>query len=211
MEEKKAIEFRELPDNKVRLFRDRSEIVIETPQGVKDNTNIAPESIPESISITPMTHREAELRERLKSALQSANRRVNFEAGITREEIAEYETDIKKVYDDTLAVLEDESIPEEERLIKAEKVKVDVLDKHKDFLYKSECRNLAPIHDAEDALRENTVSVVCSNCKSITVKGESIKITPDTLDSIHPDLIWWIVFEIESHSYLTTGEIAGFR
>jgi len=225
MEEKKAIEMRDLPDNKIRLFRDRSPEIVPLPESVKENKNTAPDAMPESITITPMTHREAELRERLRNALDVKMKIANYEAGITAEEIKGHANDVseyvkyrKEKADQALEILNDESLTEEERILATEEISADMdamytrlVSKWADFLNKQNKRDMGAFYDAEDALRENTVQIVCNNCKAITIGGEDVKITPDTLDKIHPDLIYWIVFEIESRSYLTAGEIAGFR
>jgi len=234
VEEKKEIALKELPDGKIRLFRSRDAVKIDTPKGVLGNSNIDKKSIPIAVEITPMTHRESEVRSRMKQAVDMANRLCNINSGVTHAEIDEYQNDasavdsevrelakktteqIEKIAPDGTVELSTVKQTKIEELTRAfiefkDRKTNELFDRHAKYLAKSNNRELTQVYDREDDLLTWTVQMVISNCKKLVFADREEVVTPDTLEMIHPDLFHWIVSEIEEISYLKSGEISGFR
>ena len=192
----KTVEVKEASTGKTRLFRKLEDIVVMTPKEVIDNY----EDVPTSIVIKPMTHSEAEVRKRLKAGLSNANKSANQKAGITDVDIVNYIDANDKLNSLEVSLGADEFYKEQIKFAK----------KFAPLLEKTANKDLSIVYDAEDKLRENAVHCVVNNCIKINFDDDSVEITPDTIDAIHPDLFYWILSKIEEESYLTDGEVLGF-
>lgn len=203
MSEKKVVELKELPENKIRLFRSREEVTVDMPNAIVNSDKVDDETVPVSITIRPMSHREAEVRNRLRRNVDVAMAKTNMTAGISDDDMREFISDKIKIY---------------EMMGKDEFTEQDIEDTYKEFktrwkdlIYKDKTKDMSEVYKAEDELRENSVECVCNNCISINFKHGITEINADTIDCIHPDLFWWILTEIESISYLKQDEVVGFR
>ncbi len=79
-----------------------------------------------------------------------------------------------------------------------------------DFRAKADEKELTEYYKAEDALHDNALDVIAKNVTSLNWEDDSAVITKGNVEFLHPDLISWLLVQIETHSYLTEGEITGF-
>lgn len=192
----KTVEIKELPSKTIRLFADREPIDIDIPQEVQDTT----ENCPLTVTITPMTHRDAEVRKRIKKSLSVEMNKSNRVAGITAEEVYEY----NKAYSQ---LLEDSSDLGDEETLKA---MMDFQEEWDSFRCKVDSKDLKEYYAIEDILYDNAVDVIAKNVVSLNWEDDSAVITKENVECLHPDLISWLLVQIEANSYLNEGEVLGF-
>ena len=194
----KTVEVKDIADKKIRLFKSREPYTVEVPTEVVESY----EDVPLSVTLTPMTHREAEVRSRLKSAIATANSVSNYEAGIDDGETTKFMTELALLENGNEDKTEQEILKDLEAFQK----------KWKGLREKTARKDLTQVYKAEDDLRSNAVEVVLSNCKGLTFEGgDVVELSSDTIECVHPDLFNWILSKIEEESYLTNGEVLGFQ
>lgn len=199
--EGKTVKLKEENTGKMRIWKNRNPFDVVVPDSVREIID----DCPVSVTITPMTHREAEVRTRLKKKLQSATVRCNSQAGI-------YESDVT-LYNVELATIRGETeLPEGA----TEEQQEDAYGKLTEFQKKWEwfttlirTRDESIVWEAEDELHDNSMLTVVNNCKSINWEDRQEEVKPDGTDFLHPDFLSWILYQIEDNSYLTEGEITG--
>jgi len=192
----KTVEVRDLPSRTIRLFADRKPIEIDIPQEVQDTT----ENCPLTVTITPMTHREAEVRKRIKKALSVEMSKSNRLVGITAEDIHRYNVAYCELLEHT-----DELEPTDSL-----KCMIDFQQEWDSFKSKIDSKDLTAYYAEEDRLHDNALGVIASNVVSLNWDDNTATITKDNVECLHPDLIAWLLVQIESNSYLDEGEIMGF-
>lgn len=207
MENEKVLKLDTLPDNKIRVFRAREWEDVPLPEEVINSINDDPERIPVTVSIRPMSFIEAETRKRLEAEIRRQNRISDQKAGITREEVEAYVKDWEKVSD-----IISSDLPEEEKLEKF-KEESEKLDRdHAELIRKRDVQDVSNVYEAQDKLRDHSIRVVCENTNNIMMKnGYEQHINANTIECIHPDMFDWVLGEIISRSFLSHGEIVGFR
>lgn len=203
-----VIEIKELPDNKIRLFRSREFEVVAIPEDVLSVIGGDDDCIPVSVSIRPMSHQEAEVRKRLKSEIDRQSRLSDQKAGITSAMVKSFVDDWQKCND----ILNDKELEDSEKMKKFEELNEKLDIDHAELIEKRQVQDNTGIFKAQDDLLENSVRCVIANMNIMTMKnGIEVAITKFNIDCIHPDLFGWIISKIEERSYLKSGEVLGFR
>ena len=192
----KTVEVKELPSKAIRLFEDRESFTVAIPQSVQDTT----ENCPVTVSITPMSHRDAEVRKRIKKALTVAMSKSNRIAGITAKDVQKY----NEAFSDVLA--NGNELSEEEHF----QALSDFQDDWDWFKAKVDSKDLTEYYAEEDRLHDNALEVIAKNVVSLNWGDSNATISRENVECLHPDLISWLLVQIESNSYLTEGEITGF-
>jgi len=151
----------------------------------------------ESVTITPMTHRQAEIRKRLQEEITRAKDRSNFDAGVNQNDVIKYLTE----YQTALSI--DDDTKRDTKLAKLN-------DKYSTLLPKLNSADKREVYVAEDELLDHARSVVISNCKSINFKdGTNVQLTEQNIDNLHIDVFSWVIDKIDDISYLTDSDILG--
>lgn len=192
----KTVEVKELPSKKIRIFDDRKSFDVDIPVGVRDTT----ENCPLSVTITPMTHREAEVRKRIKKALTVEMNNSNRIAGISQSDIRDYNEAFSEI------IKNDECLSDDDYLEKMENFQ----DEWDDFRAKVESKDLTAYYAEEDRLHDNALDVIAKNVQSLNWEDNSVSIDRSVVENLHPDLLSWLLVQIEINSYLDEGEIVGF-
>jgi len=232
----KTVEVKEVSTGKTRLFRKREPILVMTPQAVLDSC----EDAPISVSIMPMTHAEAEKRDRLKKKIPIAKRIANQKAGISVKEVSNFNkeyvsmersraieqsellialTDIEKTEYESAKLQDDAMSSFEKTKEDLDKAYLATLEKFQEkwssFQEKSDVRDMDHMEkheEAEDNLLLNSARCISANCLELNYEdGRVVEVNNDSIDEIHPDLFYWILTNIENESYLTNGEVLGFQ
>lgn len=201
------VEVKDLPQKtKVRLFAKR-DLVNVTPSeefyALHDAEKVSAE-------IEPMTHEEAEVREKLLTAIDRARLAEYRRLDISQADVLAYqiassklrsgEKDTSNMTEKQLAKYTDERMKEVEQFNEKWKPLSDKLVQELDT---------TATEKAEDNLREFSVSMLLKRCKTITVDGEKYDMSANVLQSCNPALIRWLVSEIEDISYLNRSEKLG--
>jgi len=205
----KTVQLKELPDDKIRIFRNRDSVIVPFPDSVRAKVDGAPLSV----EITPMTHRDAELRKRVNAGISKAEKRAISACGISYSEYIKFTVDaidtnskiFEKVKDGKKIKLkltsEEQTKLQDDFNKKWDKVNKLLLEKDDTGVW-----------EAEDKVLENSVRIVANNCKFLHFDdGVSVSIDNESIDSLHPDLFQWVLTQIEDISYLKSGEVLGLR
>lgn len=194
--EGKTVKLTEENKGKLRLFKNREPYEVEVPSSVSEYV----EDCPKSVTITPMSHRDSEVRSRIKKKLTTAQLRSNYKAGISEADVTEYHRELSD-----LQTIDVEEKSEEDLLNNL----LAFQRKWEEFTYKVKTKDMEEVWELEDELYNNSLLTVLNNCKSINWEDRSVEIKEGENDFLHPDFFQWILFQIEDGSYLRENEITG--
>lgn len=224
----KTVKFEDLPKGKLRLFGKREAVKVELPEAVQKEFGVI------SVEIEPMTHRDAMVREQLKSKIGAEKEKANYSVGVKPSELAQYTVDhiaIAKMAEAVNAMIPDmpESDDETElrkalesvkkvqaskEFIKAkseyDKAEILHLQKYDDLISKIKMRDLSGMYSAECDLEENAFETVYKYVKKVTF-ADNVEETAMNESMVHRDFVAWMLGEIENISYLNEGEITAFQ
>jgi hypothetical protein len=206
----KTVQLKELPEQAIRIFRNRDAITVLFPEEVRAKVDGAPLSI----DICPMSHREAELRKRIIKGVSRAEKISIRDCGVNNSEYVKY---LKEAIETNKKIFEIVTDEESEQYGEFKHSEEDREKFSSDFEEKWERVNDlllgkddTGIYRAQDDVLENSVEIVAKNCDQLNFEdGTAQEINSETIEYLHPDLFKWVLSQIEDISYLRSGEILG--
>ncbi|MCP4255946.1 MAG: hypothetical protein GY774_00295 [Planctomycetes bacterium] len=192
-----TVEFKNLPTGDIRLWSSREPVVVTLP--------VEGEGIPESVTITPMTHRDAEVRDQYKNAVAIDELERRIKAGVGSKIHAKFALASKEMHK-----------------------KIEKLDKESDEYQEITTEFMAEWGDLSDNLRlaksknpedfdsspegrllKNTQYTIDKYCVSLNFGDSRVEIKAGDSEKLSPAFIEWIVTQIEKESYLSGEDQLG--
>ncbi len=200
-----TVEFKDLPTGDIRLWSSRE--AVEVPL-VVDGKPLEGDGVPVSITIEPLTHRDAEVRNQYKNAVTVDGLRRRIAAGVGSAEQAKFAIASKEMHA-SIKGLEKESDDYVE-------ITAEFMAKHggiNDKLRIAQAEDPAEFDSSPDGkLLRNTQYCVEKYCNSINFSnGDKVLIKEGDSENLSPEFLSWAIGKIEKESYLSSEDELGLQ